>query len=260
MAKQVLNVDIQPIMLDMNEIIESHITRSVTEFNIKYLTQELEEYKEKVRSIEAQLASLRSGHIASVINVDNADILSEDSDNIKLVIDESSTNINTTKIVAMDIPDIDKLSAADDTENDNILTKNTDMKSNTVKSALKPSPYFSNNKTLSSSSSDVAVPPIETSVTNNHTAKNNISFDDYKATSSLNNVNVENHNSKETDGPEDDESEEITFEEEGVFEIEVEGVTYFTTDETNGDLYEVDENGDPGDKIGILSNGEAVFH
>ena len=35
MAKQVLNVDIQPIMLDMNEIIEAHITRSVTEFNIK---------------------------------------------------------------------------------------------------------------------------------------------------------------------------------------------------------------------------------
>ena len=97
MAKQVLNVDIQPIMLDMNEIIESHITRSVTEFNIKYLTQELEEYKEKVRSIEAQLASLRSGHIASVINVDNADILSEDSDNIKLVIDESSTNVPLKK-------------------------------------------------------------------------------------------------------------------------------------------------------------------
>ena len=78
MAKQVLNVDIQPIMLDMNEIIEAHITRSVTEFNIKYLTQELEEYKEKVRSIETQLASLRSGHITSVVNMDNTDIVSED--------------------------------------------------------------------------------------------------------------------------------------------------------------------------------------
>ena len=232
MAKQVLNVDIQPIMLDMNEIIESHITRSVTEFNIKYLTQELEEHKEKVRSIEAQLASLRSGHIASVINVDNSDILSEESDNIKLVIDEPLTNENTTKIVAMDVPDIDKLSSENDAKN----------------------------QTLTSSNSDVAVPPIETTATNSHIVKNNISFDDYKATSSLSNVNVENHNSKETDGPEDDESEEVTFEEEGVFEIEVEGVTYFTTDETNGDLYEVDENGDPGDKIGILSNGEAVFH
>lgn len=260
MAKQVLNVDIQPIMLDMNEIIESHITRSVTEFNIKYLTQELEEYKEKVRSIEAQLASLRSGHITSIINVDNADNLSEDSDNIKLVIDESSMNTNTTKIVAMDIPDIDNLSKIEDNKHENILSKNTDMKSNTVQSTLKTTPYFSNNKTLSSSNSDVAVPPIDTSITNSHTANNNISFDDYKATSSLNNVNVENHDSKETDGPEDDESEDITFEEEGVFEIEVEGVTYFTTDETNGDLYEVDENGDPGDKIGILSNGEAVFH
>ncbi len=249
MAKQVLNVNIQPIMLDMNEIIEAHITRSVTEFNIKYLTQELEEHKEKVRSIEAQLASLTSGHIASVINVDNSDILSEDSDNIKLVIDEPLTDENTTKIVAMDVPDIDKLSAVED----------TDIKSNTVKNDLKPSPFFSNNKTLTSSTSDVAVPPIETSITNNHSEKNNISFDDYKSTSSISNAKVEEKDPQENDGPQDDESEQVTFEEEGVFEIEVEGVTYFTTDETNGDLYEVDENGDPGDKIGILSNGEAVF-
>lgn len=250
MAKQVLNVDIQPIMLDMNEIIESHITRSVTEFNIKYLTQELEEHKEKVRSIEAQLASLRSGHITSIINVDNVDNLSEDSDNIKLVIDEPLTDENTTKIVAMDVPEIDKLSAVED----------TDIKSNTVKNDLNPSPCFSNNKTLTSSDSGVAVPPIETSITNIHSGKNNISFDDYKATSSISNAKVEHKDPQENDGPQDDESEEVTFEEEGVFEIEVEGVTYFTTDETNGDLYEVDENGDPGDKIGILSNGEAVFH
>ena len=254
MAKQVLNVDIQPIMLDMNEIIEAHITRSVTEFNIKYLTQELEEYKEKVRSIETQLASLRSGHITSVVNLDNTDIVSEDSDNIKLVIDEPFTKENTTKIVAMDIPDIDMIANVKDDKNTNLLSKEIETKTNSIKSELKNTPCFSTNQSSSSSTSDVAVPPIESSV------KKGISFDDYKATSSLSNEKIKNKDTEKNDGPEDDESEEVTFEEEGVFEIEVEGVTYFTTDEVNGDLYEVDENGDPGDKIGILSNGEAVFH
>ena len=48
--------------------------------------------------------------------------------------------------------------------------------------------------------------------------------------------------------------------EEGVFEIEVEGVSYYTTDETNGDLYTIDVNGDPEDMVGKLIDGEAVFN
>ena len=58
-------------------------------------------------------------------------------------------------------------------------------------------------------------------------------------------------------GPEDDDEEE---EEQGVFEIEVDGVSYYTTDEMNGELYTIDVNGDPEDMIGKLVDGEAVFN
>lgn len=52
-------------------------------------------------------------------------------------------------------------------------------------------------------------------------------------------------------------------EEEGgdleVFEIEIDDVTYFATDEENGDLYEVDKDGDIGKKVGFIKDGEVEF-
>ena len=48
-------------------------------------------------------------------------------------------------------------------------------------------------------------------------------------------------------------------EDEEVFEIEIDDVTYFATHEENGILYEVDENGEPGKKVGIIKDGEPIF-
>lgn len=54
--------------------------------------------------------------------------------------------------------------------------------------------------------------------------------------------------------------EEVKEEEdEEVFEIEIDDVTYFTNNEENGILYEVDETGEPGKQIGIIKEGEAIF-
>jgi hypothetical protein len=47
--------------------------------------------------------------------------------------------------------------------------------------------------------------------------------------------------------------------EEEVFEIEIDDITYFATDEENGILYEVDKDGDVGKKVGIIKNGEPIF-
>jgi hypothetical protein len=57
---------------------------------------------------------------------------------------------------------------------------------------------------------------------------------------------------KEEDQDEEEEGEEV-------FEIEIDDVTYFATDEENGILYEVDKDGDIGKKVGIIKDGEPIF-
>jgi len=56
----------------------------------------------------------------------------------------------------------------------------------------------------------------------------------------------------ETVGGEEEEAE--------VFEITIQGKTYFTTDAQNGDIYAMDDQGDVGDEIGVFVNGVAKFH
>lgn len=51
----------------------------------------------------------------------------------------------------------------------------------------------------------------------------------------------------------DEEAEELEL-----FEIEIDGVIYFATDEENGDIYEC-INGEPGEQIGTIVNGEVGF-
>jgi len=52
----------------------------------------------------------------------------------------------------------------------------------------------------------------------------------------------------------------LEAEDEEVFEISIKNKTYFTTNETSGVIYESDENGDPGDEIGVFKNGITHFN
>jgi hypothetical protein len=49
-------------------------------------------------------------------------------------------------------------------------------------------------------------------------------------------------------------------EEEEVFEIEIDDVTYYATSEENGILYEVLSDGDAGKNVGIIKDGEPIFN
>ena len=74
---------------------------------------------------------------------------------------------------------------------------------------------------------------------------------------------VEKEESEEEESDEDDNDESSTSvaeEEEGVFEIEINGTSYFTDNEKSGLIYKIDENGDPGDEIGVFKNGKPIFH
>jgi len=62
---------------------------------------------------------------------------------------------------------------------------------------------------------------------------------------------------------EEEEVEEEAVEEEAeeeVFEIEIKGKSYYTTNETNGTIYNIDENEEIGEEIGKFENGKPVFY
>ena len=56
-----------------------------------------------------------------------------------------------------------------------------------------------------------------------------------------------------------DSEEEEEEEEEEVFEIEIDDVTYYATSEENGNLYEVDTDGEVGKQVGVIKDGEPIF-
>jgi chromosome segregation ATPase len=59
---------------------------------------------------------------------------------------------------------------------------------------------------------------------------------------------------------EEQEQEEEEEEEEEFFEIEIDDVTYCTNNEDNGLIYEVTEDGELGEKVGYLKEGEPFFY
>ncbi len=54
--------------------------------------------------------------------------------------------------------------------------------------------------------------------------------------------------------------EEQQEDEEDVFEIEIDDVTYCTNNEDNGFIWELTDEGEQGNKVGYLKDGEPFFY
>ena len=68
----------------------------------------------------------------------------------------------------------------------------------------------------------------------------------------------ENKEEEEDEGEEEVEEEEL--EEEEVYEITINGILHFTTNEVDGKVYSSTEDGDVGDEVGSFVNGKIVFN
>ena len=203
MQGQSLNINVEPIMLDMNSIIETHINRSVKAFNIQYINREIKEHEKKIAELKSELLRIQ----ADDYNV---------NENIQLEISDDKKD-NNKKEVLTDVvtnKDVSSTVSVEETKTNKVVSMGDETQTKKVTMN-----YFDQFVSKPDVTTDpVAVPEVEKEAT-----------------------------------PEDDE-------EEGVFEIEVDGVSYYTTDETNGDLYTIDVNGDPEDVVGKLIDGEAVFN
>jgi hypothetical protein len=75
---------------------------------------------------------------------------------------------------------------------------------------------------------------------------------------------VEEEEEEEEVEEEEVEEEETKEEEEEegdeVFEVTIQGKTYYTSNEQNGTIYDVDENGDVSMEVGVYKNGVATFY
>jgi len=236
MHRQSLNVNIQPIMLDMNSIIESHITQSVKVFNIQYITREIEEQKRKLAQLEEELLRVQTGGVStdsrSVQNGQN--IILEINDPIK---HESLGDVSKkggagavkpvkhSKKAPVNHNNIAVEVSIDETKTNKILSNPSMGDSSQVKKII--SSHFE---------PIICDKPIE-----------------------VVNESTEINEDEDEDEDEEEEEEEEDEEEDGVFEIEIDGVSYYTTDENNGSLYTVDDNGEPGEIVGKLVEGEPVF-
>ena len=65
---------------------------------------------------------------------------------------------------------------------------------------------------------------------------------------------------EEEEEEEAEEQAEDEEEEEEIFEIEIDDVTYCTNNEDNGFIYELTEDGEQGEKVGYLKDGEPFFY
>ena len=53
--------------------------------------------------------------------------------------------------------------------------------------------------------------------------------------------------------------EKAQEEEEEVYEMKIKGKSYYVSNEKNGKIYGIDENGDVADEVGKMVNGKAIF-
>jgi hypothetical protein len=60
-------------------------------------------------------------------------------------------------------------------------------------------------------------------------------------------------------GEVEEEEEEVEGEGEGLQEVTIDGKLFYTTNTINGDIYGSDENGEPGEKVGVFVSGSPLF-
>jgi hypothetical protein len=71
---------------------------------------------------------------------------------------------------------------------------------------------------------------------------------------------VETEEEEEEEEVKEEKKGEVEEEEEELVEIEIDDITYCTNDEENGFIYELSEEGEVGDKVGYLKEGEPFFY
>lgn len=266
----ILNVTIDPILPDINYMVKNHIETCVRKFNKQFICAQISEHKQKIKVLEKQLEMLDNDAFGySDIHFDEENEEENQyqahQENIQLSIDEiENDGVGDKDNNEIKVKRTTTSKTFQSIENNNV--KHKDVNINTTSSdvnvpvCVETFEQFRADKQPTSSDSDNNI--IHSSVISDHHEKTSVSIDDISFEKGDNSENTEEGQDSEHDDEEEEEEEEPDVDEEvvGVFEIEIDDKVYFTTDEINGTLYEIDDDGEPGDEVGKLSNGSPVFN
>ncbi len=232
-----LQIDMTSLMSEITALVSNHVQKSVLQFNRTNLQREIDDYIQKVHDLNKELTDIQ--HTLKDPKCTRSQ--------------QTSAQISVALLV-QDIGDYEKKIADLTTEKESLLVAASSCVNNIM--------------------IDICDVPITPSVTTQDTSKKGKSKSSKKekehdsvvevvtqanavVSPVINIRDVPEPETEPTSVMEEEEEEEETDDGDGVFEIEIGGVNYYTTDDRNGTLYDIDEeNGDPGEFVGYLRDGK----
>jgi hypothetical protein len=231
-----MQIDMNSLMNDVNNVIQTHIHKAVLNFNVTGIQQEIDEYTNKIQGLENELQCLsksvsdkwtRIQHTTHKVNVS---LLEEEIVSHREKIENMQKELIHIQSSSSSVEDISV------TPTNNIILNIQEIHNQKEND-------YSSVEELDTYDEELVKKGNEVMDTIHVTKLPEDISDEISLTDEINEII-----------PDEEEDEE-----EGVFEIDLNGVSYFTTDEQNGSLYSIDVNGDPDVYVGRLENGKAIF-
>ena len=271
-----VQIQMQELLNDVNKVIKSGVNKIVYEFMINKLTSELDNCKSDFEKFKKTSENdeftykenielkIEESYTDSVCEIDNSNAIYVD------IIKESGKDTNFEKLECENCNQ--KINP--NKESYHILNKKSDLTQDKVvcgdcysdlKNEFKKSGWICDDESDAETEDYDSEEEEEEEEVEEVEEKEVEEEEDEEEEEEEEEEEDEEEEEEEVEEEEEEVEEEVEEEEddqddEEVFEIEIDNVSYFTTNEENGELYEVDENKDPGNKIGYLKNGKPLFY
>ena len=255
-------IDIQPLLNDVNEVVKKGVNKLLYDFTLRHLNTELDKCKLEMEFYKSELTNIKELYGLDV-PIPSKKLNIVNNENISLNIEEKmNDNVQDNSYAGCTFEKI-LLQAAVSSKNERVVVsqdeeeEDADAQADDEEEAEEEADDEEEEEAQAGEEADdeeeEEAPAGDEEEKEEEEAPAGEEADDEEEEAEEEEIETENEEEEE------EEEEEGYEEEEEVFEIEIDDITYFTTDEENGPIYEVDSSGDPGNKIGYLKDGGAFF-
>ena len=241
MNQQQTTQQIETIITDVNNIIRNGVSKMLFDHTVNYLTNELEKCKTEMEYYKTELEKVKKQQEPSS---------SSSKENIVLKIEDIKPEIKSE----YEKPTIEKTVLAPKSVHNLVIVDDESCDNNVCNETKE------NGETDEEDEETVSSLEEEEEVEEEEVEEGEVEEEEVEEeiVASLEEEEVVEEEEEEVE--EEEVVEEENDAEEEVFEIEIDDVTYYTENEENGNIYAVDADGNPGNKIGYLKDGEPFFY